>query len=507
MKPPARRPAAQSSTLAVVDMGSNSFRLEVGRVEGAQIFRLDTWRETLRMGASMDERGRIRPPFAHAALACLARFSERLRGLHPSAVRAVATNTFRIAANAQPFLAKAEKTLGFPIDVISGNEEARLIYLGVAHVLPASDAPRLVIDIGGGSTEFIIGHGFDTVQLESLGIGCVSFSQRFFANGGLAAAAFAAAGTEASAEIEAIARDFDHTRWRDAFASSGTALALAAILEQNGMSSGGITPEGLRALRARMIRAGHIARLHLESLKPDRAPVLAGGLAIMLAAMDALRVARINPVGGALRLGVMVDMLGRRDARDVRITTIEQFAERYRVDPAHARRVAKTARALYALAVAKPLPESLQRVEWAGLLHEIGHTVSHQGFHKHGAYILNNADMPGFSAHEQRALAVLVMACRGGLAKAAAILADADVRAQVFALRLAVLLHHARRPIDIPRIGLRMRETVGWRIARGWLARHPLTSHLLERERAEWTALGYPWRAMAVVSRAPRRAR
>ena len=177
------------------------------------------------------------------------------------------------------------------------------------------------------------------------------------------------------------------------------------------------------------------------------------------------------------------------------------------MDPAHARRVAKTARALYALAVAKPLPESLQRVEWAGLLHEIGHTVSHQGFHKHGAYILNNADMPGFSAHEQRALAVLVMACRGGLAKAAAILADADVRAQVFALRLAVLLHHARRPIDIPRIGLRMRETVGWRIARGWLARHPLTSHLLERERAEWTALGYPWRAMAVVSRAPRHAR
>jgi exopolyphosphatase/guanosine-5'-triphosphate,3'-diphosphate pyrophosphatase len=503
MTPTPRIPAAlapsPSPTLAVVDMGSNSFRLELGRVEGRQIFRLDTWRETLRMGASMDERGRIRAPFQQAALACLARFAERLRGLHPSAVRAVATNTFRIAANAQHFLARAEKTLGFRIDVISGHEEARLIYLGVAHLLPASDAPRLVVDIGGGSTEFIIGDGFDTLQLESLGIGCVSVSQRFFGGGGLSAAAFAAAGTDASAEIEAIARDFDRKRWHDAFASSGTALALAAILEQNGMSSGGITQEGLRALRARMIRAGHITQLRLASLKPDRAPVLAGGLAIMLAALAELRVERINPVGGALRLGVMVDMLGRGEARDIRVVTIEQFADRYRVDIDHARRVAATARALYAMAAAKPLAESLQRIEWAGLLHEIGWTVSHQGFHRHGAYILSNADMPGFSAREQRALAALVLACRGGLAKAEALLDDADVRAQVVALRLAVLLHHARRPIDMPRIDLVVRETVRWRIARTWLAKHPLTLHLIERERDEWAALGYPWRAMPVA--------
>ena len=478
-------------------MGSNSFRLELGRVEGGQIFRLDTWRETLRMGASLDSHGRIRPAFERAALACLARFSERLGGLHPSAVRAVATNTFRVATNAADFLANAEKTLGFPIDVISGHEEARLIYLGIAHVLPPSDAPRLAVDIGGGSTELIIGRGFEPVQLESLAIGCVTFSQRYFADGRLSAAAFAAAGTDASAEVEAIARDFSRERWRDAYASSGTALALADILEQNGLSAAGITPDGLRALRTRMIRARHIDRLRLIGLKPDRAPVLAGGLAIMLAVTAELRVERINPVGGALRLGVMFDMLGRRAARDVRVATIHQFAQRYRVDVEHARRVAQTARMLYAKAVAQPLADSLQRIEWAGLLHEIGYSVSHAGFHKHGAYILNNADMPGFSAQEQRLLAMLVLTCRGGLSKAAPLLQDADMRAQILALRLAVLLNHARRPVELPPVELRSRASIGWRIAASWLARHPLTLHLIERERAQWRSLGFPWRAIA----------
>ncbi len=489
--------SAAHPTLAVVDMGSNSFRLELGRVEGGQVFRLDTWRETLRMGASMDAAGRIRPVFERAALACLARFAERLRGLHPSAVRAVATNTFRVATNAQEFLAKAEKTLGFRIDVISGHEEARLIYLGVAHVLPASDAPRLVIDIGGGSTEFIIGTGLDASALESLAMGCVSYSQRFFADGGLSSRAFDDAVTHAAAEVEAIARDFGHGRWRDAYASSGTALALAAILEQGGLSSGGITQEGLVSLRARMVRAGNIERLRLPSLKPERAPVLAAGLAIMLASMRGLGVARINPVGGALRLGVMVDMLGRRDARDIRVTTVLQVAARYHVDSEHARRVADTARALYSMAVLRPLPESLQRIEWAGLLHEVGYMLSHEGFHRHSAYIVGNADLPGFSAREQRLLAMLVLACRGGLAKSAVLLGEQDVRAQVLALRVAVLLHHARTPIGMPRMRLRVRTGVQWSIAKSWLAQHPLTSHLLARERAQWAALGYTWRALA----------
>ena len=287
-------------TLAVVDLGSNSFRLEVGRVEGDQIFRLDTWRENLRIGAGIDERGRIAPEARRAALACLARFGERIKGLHPSAVRAVATNTFRVATNATTFLPRAERSLGFPIDIITGHEEARLIYNGVAHVLPASTEPRLVIDIGGGSTEFIIGRGLDPERLESLQVGCVGMTQRFFPDGRLTAQAFAAADTVARTEIETIAAAFHREHWKTAFASSGTALALAEILEQNGLSAAGITPDGLARLKKRMVGSGHIERLRLAALKPERVPVLAGGLAIMAAALAELDVRRINPVGGAL---------------------------------------------------------------------------------------------------------------------------------------------------------------------------------------------------------------
>src|SRR5512137_253559 len=277
-----------ANTLAVVDMGSNSFRLEVGRVEGDQIYRLDTWRETLRMGAGLDARGRLTSQAKRAAVACLARFGERIEGLHPSAVRAVATNTFRVATDAASFLPRAERALGFPIDVITGHEEARLIYHGVAHVLPASDEPRLVIDIGGGSTEFIVGRGLVPERLESLQIGCVGITQRHFADGRLTAAAFAAAETVARTEIESIAREFTSRHWTSAFASSGTALALAEILEQNGYSPAAITAAGLARLRKEMVRAGQVRRLVLAALKPERAPVLAGGLAIMAAAVAEL---------------------------------------------------------------------------------------------------------------------------------------------------------------------------------------------------------------------------
>ena len=488
-----RKPPATPATLAVVDLGSNSFRLEVGRVEGDQIFRLDTWRETIRFGAGMDDKGRLTTVARRAALACLTRFRERLSGLHPSAVRAVATNTFRVAKNAATFLPQAEAALGFPIDVIAGHEEARLIYLGVAHVLPPSSTPRLVIDIGGGSTEFIIGRGLVPERLESLKLGCVNLSQRFFPGGVLRADAFVAAETHARAEIEAIAQEFGREHWTEAYASSGTALALAAILEENGLSAGGITPEGLARLRKRMVGAGHMARLKLDGIKPERAPVLPGGFAIMSAAIAELSVPRLNPVGGALRLGVLYDLLGRTGQRDSRAVTVERFLERYHVDRGHALRVAAMARALYLKSAPHPDNAIAQRVEWAGLLHEIGYTVSHIGYHKHGAYILENADMPGFSAQEQRQLAVLVHGCRGGLSKMEPALHDADTIAQVLALRLAVLFHHARRAIESPRIALASGRKIRFGISVRWLKRHPLTSHLLAMERKEWAALGMRW--------------
>jgi exopolyphosphatase/guanosine-5'-triphosphate,3'-diphosphate pyrophosphatase len=477
--------------LAVVDMGSNSFRLEVGRVEGDQIYRLDTQREMLRVGAGLDDRGNLTPEARRLALACLARFAERLAGFHPSAVRAVATNTFRVARNARSFLARAERTLGFPIDVISGHEEARLIYVGVAHVLPPGTEPRLVVDIGGGSTEFIVGRGLEPQMLESLKIGCVGMSQRFFGDGALTADAFDEAETAARAEIEAIARDFDSGHWRVAFASSGTALAIAEILEQNGMSAGGITPEGLARLRHRLIAAAHVSRVKLAALKPERAPVLAGGLAIMSAALSQLDVARINPVGGALRLGVLYDLLGRSVERDARDATVEQFLARYRVDREHAKRVAEMAVDLFRDARSDASTVACQQLHRAALLHETGFSVSHTGFHKHGAYILRNADMPGFSSGEQERLSWLVLGCRGGLAKVESMLVDADFRAQLCALRLAVIFHHARRPIVPPRLGLKVGSKIRFDVPARWLARHPLTGHLLHDEATEWRALGY----------------
>jgi exopolyphosphatase/guanosine-5'-triphosphate,3'-diphosphate pyrophosphatase len=491
-----RNSAPAAAMLAVVDLGSNSFRLEVGRVEGDHIFRLDTVRETLRIGAGIDRNGRLTAAAQRAALACLARFAERLRGLHPSAVRVVATQAFRAAKNAHRFLPKAEATLGFPIDIIGGHEEARLIYLGVAHVLPASDAPRLVIDIGGGSTEFIIGRGMEPERLDSLKLGCVGMTQRFFPTGELTTAAFNAAETHARAEIEAIASQFDRAHWREAFASSGTALALAEIVESNGWSSGGITPEGLARLRRRMTSAGHVSKLRMEGLKPARAPVLAGGFAVMNAALVELRVERVNPVGGALRLGLLYDLLGRTVQRDSRVATVERFLERYRIDREHAQRVATTAKTLYLRAAARPDNEAAQRVEWAGWLHEVGLTVSHIGFHKHGAYILQNADMPGFSAGEQDSVARLVLGCRGSLDKVADALEDPDVRAQILALRLAVLFHHARRQITSPRITLAVAATIHLHVPVSWLKAHPQTVHLLEKERGEWAAAGFPIRGL-----------
>ena len=483
--------------LAVVDLGSNSFRLEIGRVEGDQIYQLDTWRETLRFGAGMDNKGRLTQRAMTAALACLARFRERLSGLHPAAVRVVATNTFRVASNAQEFVTLAERTLGLPIDVISGHEEGRLTFSGVAHELPPSTRPRLVIDIGGGSTEFIIGRGFEPERLESLTIGCVGLTQRFFRDGAITKAALDAAETVARSEIEAIAGAFGTGSWHEAYGSSGTAVALADILEQNLFSGVGVTAVGLARLRRHMLDAGHVSRLKLNALKGERAPVLAGGYAIMAAAVTELRIERIDPVGGALRLGVLYDLLGRTINDDARTATVERFIARYGIDREQAQRVGARAGSLYRRATSAPDATLAKLVEWAGLLHEVGMSISHAGFHKHGAYVLQHADMPGFSSGEQNRLALLVFGCRGGLVKVADAIRDRQTRAAVLALRLSVLIHHARANVDVPKIRLEVARGIRLGISRRWLAAHPLTDYLLAKERAQWAELGYPWRAVA----------
>jgi exopolyphosphatase/guanosine-5'-triphosphate,3'-diphosphate pyrophosphatase len=274
-------------------------------------------------------------------------------------------------------------------------------------------------------------------------------------------------------------------------------VALADILEQNAFSGGGITPAGLIRLRRRMLDAGHISRLKLNALKGERAPVLAGGLAIMAAAVTELRIERIDPVGGALRLGVLYDLLGRTIDEDARAVTVERFIARYGIDRAQAVRVGGYAAALFRRAISAPDPALVKLVEWAGLLHEIGMSISHASFHRHGAYILQHADMPGFSAGEQSRLAFLVFGCRGGLAKIANAVGDRQIRAGLLAVRLAVLVHHARSTIALPRIRLEIVRGIRFGISQRWLAAHPLSAYLLAKERAQWAALGHPWRVIA----------
>jgi len=482
------------STVAAVDLGSNSFRLQVARVVDDQIYPLDSLKDTVRLGAGLGADKTLDQDTINRALASLGRFGERLRGLPRDAVRAVGTNTFRVAKNAQEFLQQAEDALGFPIEIIAGREEARLIYLGVSHGLPASSDKRLVVDIGGGSTEFIIGTGLKPQQMESLYMGCVSYSQRYFPDGKISKGALRQADLAARAEVQAIAGEFSTDHWQQAIGSSGTAKALAEIMQMNGYSDNGITSEGFSRLREAMLKAGDCSKLQLAGLRPDRVPVLGGGFAIMAAIFAELNIASMSVADTALREGVLYDLLGRFHRHDMRETTVRQFMRRYHVDPVQAGHVGQLGiDLLRQLTTTLPLDleTALKRLSWAARLHEIGLSIAHSGFHKHSAYIIENADMPGFSKKEQTQLSRLVLAQRGSLNKAAQLLPDKEAWAQILVLRLAVLFYRSRMDFELPEIRL------GWQgssfeltMTKDWLTRNPLTENALENEAREWKSVG-----------------
>lgn len=482
------------STVAAVDLGSNSFRLQVARVVDDQLYPLDSLKDTVRLGAGLGADNSLDQDTCNRALASLGRFGERLRGLPHGAVRAVGTNTFRVAKNAQEFLHQAEAALGFPIEIIAGREEARLIYLGVSHGLPPTHNKRLVVDIGGGSTEFIIGTGLKPQQMESLYMGCVSYSQRYFPHGKISKNALQQADLAARAEVQAIAGEFSAAHWQQAVGSSGTAKALSEILQMNGYSDSGITPGGLAKLRDAMLKAGDCSKLQLAGLRPDRMPVLAGGFAIMAAIFAELDIASMSASDSALREGVLYDLLGRFHSQDMRESTVNQFMRRYLVDAAQAGHIGHLGiKLLRQLAAAQPLEldTALQRFSWAARLHEIGLSIAHSGFHKHSAYIIEHADMPGFSKKEQAQLSRLVLAQRGSLNKVAQLLPDNEAWTQILALRLAVLLYRSRMDLELPEIRL------GWHgssfklaISNGWLSLNPLTETALENEAKEWKSIG-----------------
>ena len=477
------------STLAAVDLGSNSFRLQVARVVGKQLYPLDSLREMVRLAAGLNPHGQLDEDSQERALGCLKRFGERLRGFPPHTVRAVGTNTLRVAGNASAFLKKAEAAIGFPIEIIAGYEEARLIYLGV-------------VDIGGGSTELIIGNRLKPVKLESLYMGCVSYSLRFFPDGKITKGALRRAELSARSEVQAIAAGFSNIHWQDAFGSSGTARALGDIIKLNNLAkegcNGDITLEGLENFRECLLRVGDIRKLEFAGLRADRAPVIVGGFAIMAAVFSELGISRMSQAMGALRQGVLYDLLGRFHNHDMREVTVRQFMQRYRVDSAQAKRVESLALLLGKQLLADfpdEATELLLILSWAARLHEVGISVAHSGYHKHSAYILGNADMPGFSRKEQERLSALALAHRGVAGKIREFVTDPPDFALLLALRLATLFHRSRCDIQLPDLEVHLSgKEFELRIEQKWLERNPLTDTALSAEIEQWAALGFDFR-------------
>jgi exopolyphosphatase/guanosine-5'-triphosphate,3'-diphosphate pyrophosphatase len=477
--------------LAAVDLGSNSFRLEIGRVEGSLIERHGYWKETVRLAAGLGEDQRLSKRAIESACDCLARMNERLRGMSSEHVRAVGTQTLRAARNLNEFLLEAQNALGYPIEVISGREEARLVFEGCMHTLPPSDARRLVVDIGGASTELIVGRGFAAEQAESFRIGCVNATLRYFRGGTIDRASFKRAQVAAAAEFEEGVAAFSRGQWDEVYGSSGTIGAVSEILRAERWTDGTITSDGLLKLRQALLDAGEIKRIKLQGLKAERQEVIAGGVAVLAAVFETLGLTQMRTARGALRVGVLYDLLGRREHRDLRETTIERMQARFGVDREQAQRVGALAAHFYDALAPEADDELRKRLAWAAAVHECGFAISHNDYHKHGAYLVQHSDLAGFSTTDQQRIATLILGQRGNLKKVAAALEDTERAGKILALRLAVIFCHARRAIEPPRWTLRAtRSAIELGVDAGWLARHPLTQHLLEEEAAQWSRVG-----------------
>ncbi len=482
----------QYETLAAVDLGSNSFHLQIGRVVDDQIYLLDGLREQVRLGAGLTRDKRIDRATQVRALNALRRFSDRLRDFPEEAVRVVGTNALRVAKNSRQFLAEAKEALGFPIEIIAGREEARLIYLGVAHSLPLSLEKRLVMDIGGGSTEFIIGTGMEPELMDSLYMGCVSFSLKYFGDGKIEKSAFKQAELAARSELQTIVKQYTRHGWNGVVASSGTARSIASILEANGWSEHGISASGVDKLRSALLKAGDITRLSLPGMREDRAAILPGGLAIMCAAFDELGFEHISVSDAALRQGVLYDLLGRVQQHDMREVTVREFMRRYHVDTAQAERVAELAQRLHEqMGESESHPQAAPTLARAAALHEIGISIAHNGYHKHSAYVIANADMPGFSRMEQSQLARLVLAHRGKLSKLQDLSPVPGEWELVFCLRLASLFCRSRTDLDLPLLGCEITDS-GFRLLlpEALLENRPLSAAALADEADEWKSIG-----------------
>jgi exopolyphosphatase/guanosine-5'-triphosphate,3'-diphosphate pyrophosphatase len=476
--------------IAAVDLGSNSFHMVVARHSHGQLIILDRLRESVRLGAGLDEQGRLKREAIDVALACLERFGQRLHDMKAESVRVVGTNTLRKAKRRGAFLDRASDALGHPIEVISGIEEARLIYLGVANTMPSEPGRRLVADIGGGSTEIIIGEGLHARKLESLHMGCVGMSTRIFGDGVITEKRMKRARLAARLELEPVQTAFKNYGWDQAVGSSGTIRAVSDILRTRGNGDGLITPAAVENLIEQMLRAGELVKMRLPGLTEERLPVFPGGVAILAEILAVLDIKAMKAAEGALREGLLYDLVGRFTDEDARLRSVRAMQGRYHVDVQQASRVEAIAldflrQTQTEWALDDVVAEMV--LSWAAKLHEIGLDVSHSHYQKHGAYLLEHADMPGFPQEEQKILASIVGAHRRKLQLEA--LQDLTppwhIKAQflIVILRLAVLLHRGRSAEVLPKIELQPKaRSLDIAFPKGWLDSHPLTAADLENE-------------------------
>lgn len=476
-------------TYAAVDLGSNSFHMLVARREHGELRVLDRIREMVRLGGGLDKDGNLDPEVRQRALDCLSRFGQRLRGIPANNLRAVGTQTFRRLKNADEFLLEVENALECPVDIIAGREEARLVYLGVSQWVAGERQKKLVMDVGGGSTELVIGEGVDPIEMESMQFGCVSVTNRFFGDGEITAKSLRLAQRAVAAELQELQSVYRKTGWQTAIGSSGTFRSASAMCVANGWCTKGVTPKALKKLKQKALTFKTIEEIDIDGLSERRKPVFIGGLAVLLACFKALAIKEMLVSPYALREGLLQDLLGRLEHRDPRDKAVKALMTRFAVDPAQVARVQRTALNLFDCVSEKNALDESHRVMlcWATELHEIGLSLSHESYQRHSAYLVEASDMSGFSRQEQLFLAALVGFQRRDIpADYAANLPGRLHRALAITLlcmRLSWVFCRTREDDAIPDFRLRLKGSkVRLVLSDDWRENHPLTIADLEYE-------------------------
>jgi len=487
----------ENRQLAAIDLGSNSFHMVVARLQNNQLQTIDAIKEMVRLAAGLDNKNVLSDKKRDEALECLRRFGQRIKDLPAQNVAAVGTNTLRKAKNSAAFLEAAEKALGFPINIVAGREEARLVYQGVAHSLAQTEDYRLVIDIGGGSTEFIIGKAYNPMMMESLNMGCVNFTRKWFEDGEITEKKIQNAIIDGRRKLEWISDEYQAHGWQECIGSSGTIKTIARMLSENYETHGLIDYAHLKKLADLFVQAGHIKHIILPGLSEKRAPVIIGGLCILMAAFEELQIENMQASAGALREGLLNDMFESSKGHDIRMDTVHDLEVRYQIDVAQSARIYHTTLQLFdQLDMEAEDRENLRLLLlWAGKLHEIGLSISHTNYPEHSGYIVEQSDMPGFSREMQNTLGLMLRLQRGKLKTE--LIEEFPRRIQgielnILLLRLAIILERSRDWDSSRKVKIkRDHEIVKLKFPKKYLKAHPLTKADLEQEVQEIAKIGF----------------